>query len=434
FYYDWELTLIIIIAIPVFLLFFIPLGKILSKFSKSIQKSTAKLNVSAVEMISEIKLIKSFTAENYQIVKGMEDIKDLKNIGIRQSKWIVMVNPILNLIMMIIIVTIIGYGGVKLANGDLTSGTFIAFLTLIFYLMGPIANFGLFFTQLQKTKGATERISQLLSEEEESQDKGKVLSLTDKDLEIKDISFRYSNQENVSFSLQNINLTIQGGSTYALVGPSGSGKTTLISLLERFYKPSSGKICIGGEDIENFSLMSWRSQIGYVSQEHSLISGNVRENLIFGLAEQPSEDKLIEACKMACAWGFIEKLPNGLDTYIGEKGGGLSGGQRQRIAIARMFLKNPEIILLDEATANLDSQSEEIVHSAMKEITKGRTAIIIAHRLSTIIDAENIIFMEDGRITGQGKHGELQKTHKLYKQFCEQQFQTQTSKQQLQLQ
>ncbi|WP_106769123.1 ABC transporter ATP-binding protein [Paenibacillus faecalis] len=427
FYYSWELSLIIVISIPVFLLFFIPLGRVLSGLSKKLQRSTAMLNVNAIEMISENRLIKSFTAENYQIEKGLKNIDELLHIGMKQARWMAMVNPVLNLIMLVIMISVIGYGGVLLANGHLSPGTFIAFLTLIFYIMAPMSNFGMFFTQLQKTKGATERITQLLSEDEENIDQGKILNESHENIEIKDINFKYNTQEKLPFSLENISLSIKRGNTYALVGPSGGGKTTLISLLERFYKPSSGSIYIDGENIEDYSLNSWRSQIGYVSQEHSLISGTIRENLVFGI-EEPSEEKIIEVCKMAYAWEFIKNLPKGLDTDIGERGLNLSGGQRQRIAIARMFLKDPKIILLDEATASLDSQSEEKVQSAMKKITEGRTAIVIAHRLSTIMNSENIIFVEDGKVTGQGKHDELQRTHPLYRQFCELQFNTQLSK------
>lgn len=420
FYYDWQLTLIIIVAIPLYLIFFIPLGKILAKLSKLTQTLTGNLNVRAVETISAIKLVKSSTAEEFQIQKGSQDIERLQNISLKQAKWMVLVNPVINLIMMIIIVTIIMVGGVKLANGDLSPGTFIAFLTLIFYVIGPITNFGLFFTQLQKTIGATERVSQLLSESEELQSEGEDLTITNNDLVIRDLRFYYS--ENDTFSLKNINLTIKGGTTNALVGPSGSGKTTLISLLERYYKPTSGTIFMDGKDIETFSLKSWRNQIGYVSQEHSLISGTIRENLLFGLNEIPDEEKIIDACKSAYAWEFVGKFTNGLDTDIGEKGLNLSGGQKQRIAIARMFLKDPKIIFLDEATSNLDSQSEKFVNEAMVKIIKGRTSIVIAHRLSTIINADNIVFMENGEVTGNGKHHELKNNHQLYRQFCEQQF------------
>ncbi|MCY7711181.1 ABC transporter ATP-binding protein [Bacillus safensis] len=420
FYYDWQLTLIIIVAIPLYLIFFIPLGKILAKLSKLTQTFTGNLNVRAVETISAIKLVKSSTAEEFQIQKGSQDIERLQNISLKQAKWMVLVNPVINLIMMIIIVTIIMVGGVKLANGDLSPGTFIAFLTLIFYVIGPITNFGLFFTQLQKTIGATERVSQLLSESEELQSEGEDLTITNNDLVIRDLRFYYS--ENDTFSLKNINLTIKGGTTNALVGPSGSGKTTLISLLERYYKPTSGTIFMDGKDIETFSLKSWRNQIGYVSQEHSLISGTIRENLLFGLNEIPDEEKIIDACKSAYAWEFVGKFTNGLDTDIGEKGLNLSGGQKQRIAIARMFLKDPKIIFLDEATSNLDSQSEKFVNEAMVKIIKGRTSIVIAHRLSTIINADNIVFMENGEVTGNGKHHELKNNHQLYRQFCEQQF------------
>ncbi|WP_414051741.1 ABC transporter ATP-binding protein [Bacillus pumilus] len=420
FYYDWQLTLIIIVAIPLYLIFFIPLGKILAKLSKLTQTLTGNLNIRAVETISAIKLVKSSTAEEFQVQKGSQDIESVQNISLKQAKWMVLVNPVINLIMMIIIVTIIMVGGVKLSHGDLSPGTFIAFLTLIFYVIGPITNFGLFFTQLQKTIGATERVSQLLSESEEVQSEGEDLTITNNDLVIRDLRFYYS--ENDTFSLKNINLIIKGGTTNALVGPSGSGKTTLISLLERYYKPTSGTIFMDGKNIETFSLKSWRNQIGYVSQDHSLISGTIRENLVFGLNEIPDEEKIIDACKSAYAWEFVEKFANGLDTNIGEKGLNLSGGQQQRIAIARMFLKDPKIIFLDEATSNLDSQSEKFVNEAIGKIIKGRTSIVIAHRLSTIINADNIIFMENGEVTGNGKHYELKNNHKLYRQFCEQQF------------
>ncbi len=421
FYYDWQLTLVIIAAIPVYLLIFIPLGRILSKLSKMTQSLTGELNVRAVETISAIRLVKSSTAEKLQVEKGKEDVEALRNIGLKQTKWMVILNPIINLMMMLIIISIIGFGGVKLANGSLSPGTFIAFLTLMFYIIGPLNNFGLFFTQIQKTIGATERISQLIYEQGEDQHKGKELAETNKDLVIENLSFCYSN-ENKAFSLKNINLIIKRGSVNALVGPSGSGKTTIISILERYYKPNSGNIYFGDENIELFSLKSWRSQIGYVAQNHDLISGTIRDNLIFGLENPPDEKRIAEACKKAYAWQFISELPNSLETNIGEKGLNLSGGQRQRIAIARMFLKNPNIIFLDEATASLDSHSERIVNEAMKKLMKDRTAIIIAHRLSTIVNADNIIFMENGEITGQGNHWELKHSHKLYHQFCEQQF------------
>lgn len=421
FYYDWQLTLVIIVAIPVYLLIFIPLGRILSKLSKMTQSLTGELNVRAVETISSIRLIKSSTAEKLQVERGKEDIEALRNIGLKQTKWMVILNPIINLMMMLIIISIIGFGGVKLANGSLSPGTFIAFLTLMFYIIGPLNNFGLFFTQIQKTIGATERISQLIYEQGEDQHKGKELAETYKDLVIENLAFCYG-KEDKAFSLNNINLIIKGGSVNALVGPSGSGKTTIISILERYYNPNSGNIYFGEENIELFSLKSWRSQIGYVAQNHDLISGTIRDNLIFGLENPPDEKKIVEACKKAYAWQFISELPNELETNIGEKGLNLSGGQRQRIAIARMFLKDPNIIFLDEATASLDSHSEQIVNEAMKKLMKDRTAIIIAHRLSTIINADNIIFMENGEVTGQGNHWELKRSHKLYRQFCEQQF------------
>lgn len=422
FYYDWQLAIIAITAIPLLLMFFIPLGKILAKLSKTSQRLTAKLNVTAFEMLSEIKLIKAHTAERQQIHNGKENIEQLKAVGIKQVKWTSIINPVLNFIMMMVIFTIIGYGGMKLANGKLSPGTFIAFLTLLFYLIGPISNLGIFLTELQKTKGATERIIEILREEKEHLMQGEHLIEFDRDIKFHNVHFNYQAQNKSSFSLQSINLKVKGGKTIALVGPSGSGKTTLMSLIERFYKPTSGQIIIDDKNIEDFSLFSWRNQIGYVSQEHSLITGTIRDNLVLGInKEEIDEGNLIWACKLAYAWDFIKELPNGLDTHIGEKGLNLSGGQRQRIAIARMFLKRPKMILLDEATANLDSESEEKVQLAIKKLTSGRTAIIIAHRLSTVMNSDQIVFLENGRITGQGTHDELLMTHKIYEKFCKHQ-------------
>jgi len=210
----------------------------------------------------------------------------------------------------------------------------------------------------------------------------------------------------------------------AFAGPSGSGKTTMFGLLERFYEPTAGEIRIGQIPITDLSLLSWRSQIGYVSQESAMMAGTIRNNLCYGLKdpEAISDERLWEVAKMAYADQFISSFPNGLDTEVGERGVKLSGGQRQRIAIARAFLRNPKVLMMDEATASLDSQSEHVVQQALTRLMEGRTTFVIAHRLSTIIDADQIIFIEKGKVTGIGTHHELTKTHELYRAFVEQQF------------
>ncbi|GAE47131.1 lipid A export ATP-binding/permease protein MsbA [Mesobacillus boroniphilus JCM 21738] len=209
----------------------------------------------------------------------------------------------------------------------------------------------------------------------------------------------------------------------AFVGPSGGGKTTMFGLIERFYEPTKGEIRIGNTPIQKLSLTSWRNQIGYVSQESAMMAGTIRENLYYGLenGDQIPDGRLWEVAKMAYADQFIADFPKGLDTEVGERGVKLSGGQRQRIAIARAFLRDPKILMMDEATASLDSQSEGIVQQALTRLMDGRTTFVIAHRLSTIVNADKIVFIEKGRVTGIGTHQELIQTHDLYREFAQQQ-------------
>jgi len=209
----------------------------------------------------------------------------------------------------------------------------------------------------------------------------------------------------------------------AFAGPSGGGKTTLFGLIERYYEPISGEIRVGETPIQALSMQSWRSQIGYVSQESAMMAGTIRDNLTYGLnnSDEISDERLWKVAEMAYADQFIKSFSEGLDTEVGERGVKLSGGQRQRINIARAFLRDPKILMLDEATASLDSQSEHAVQEALSRLMVGRTTFVIAHRLSTIVDADKIIFIEKGKLTGMGTHQELIETHELYRKFAEQQ-------------
>ena len=246
------------------------------------------------------------------------------------------------------------------------------------------------------------------------------MDITNQPIRVSNVSFSYTEDEPV---LQNISFEAKPGEMIAFVGPSGGGKTTMFSLLERYYTPTSGEILVGDVPIHDLSLESWRRQIGYVSQESAMMAGTIRENLTYGLEdpEKISDEELWKVAEMAYADGFIRGFAKGLDTEVGERGVKLSGGQRQRINIARAFLRNPKILMLDEATASLDSQSEHVVQEALARLMKGRTTFVIAHRLSTIVDADKIIFIENGRITGTGTHQELTKSHPLYREFAEQQ-------------
>lgn len=318
---------------------------------------------------------------------------------------------------MSVLVAIIGYGGVRVSSGELTAGDMVAFILYLIQIIMPMTQLTMFFTQLQKAMGATERISALLEYEEEHIDEGLTVEKVDQPIYVKNVDFSYGEEP----ILSNINFTIEPGKVTAIVGPSGGGKTTTFSLLERYYQPTNGSITLGDIPIETFSLHSWRSQIGYVAQESALLSGTIRENICYGIDREVQDDELEKVAKMAYADQFINELPDKFDTEVGERGIKLSGGQRQRISIARALLRNPQILMLDEATSSLDSKSEIYVQKALDNLMQGRTTLVIAHRLSTVVDADQILFMEKGHITGCGTHETLFETHAMYREFAMQQ-------------
>lgn len=417
---DWKMTLLMLTSVPITLAIMIPLGRKMAKISRGLQDETAIFTGNITQTLGEIRLMKSSTAEQNEEEKGLDGIEKLLGYGLREARIFAMIGPTMYLIMMVVIVMIIAYGGMRVASGTMSTGSLVAFLLYLFQIIMPITSFAMFFTQLQKAKGATERIIEILEEPLEEGQDGIEMDISSKPITIQNVSFSYSTEESI---LENISLEAQPGQMIALAGPSGSGKTTLFGLLERFYEPAAGEIKIGHTPIQQISLKSWRSQIGYVSQESAMMAGTVRENLCYGLEnpENIPDEKFWEVAKMAYADQFIADFPKGLDTEVGERGVKLSGGQRQRIAIARAFLRDPKILMMDEATASLDSQSEGIVQQALTRLMEGRTTFVIAHRLSTIVDADQIVFIEKGRVTGIGTHYELTQTHELYREFAEQQ-------------
>lgn len=417
---DWKMTLLMLISVPVTLAIMIPLGRKMAKISRGLQDETAIFSGHITQTLGEIRLMKASTAENIEETKGKEGIEKLLGFGLKEARIFALIGPIMYLVVMVVIVMIIGYGGMRVANGTMSTGSLVAFLLYLFQIVMPITSFAMFFTQLQKAKGATERIIAILEQPFEEGQQGIEMDISNKRISIENVSFSYSEEEPV---LEGISLEAQPGQMIAFVGPSGGGKTTMFGLLERFYEPTDGAIRIGDTPIQQLSLSSWRSQIGYVSQESAMMAGTIRENLYYGLenAVDITDERLWEVAKMAYADQFIENFPKGLDTEVGERGVKLSGGQRQRIAIARAFLRDPKILMMDEATASLDSQSEGIVQEALTRLMEGRTTFVIAHRLSTIVNADRIVFIEKGTVTGIGTHSELTASHSLYREFAEQQ-------------
>ncbi|WP_318614897.1 ABC transporter ATP-binding protein [Sporosarcina sp. YIM B06819] len=417
---DWKMTLIMLISVPITVAIMVPLGTRMAKISRGLQDETAVFTGNIQQTLGEIRLMKASNAELNEEASGKAGIEKLLKFGLKEARITALIAPFMYLVVMVVIVMIIGYGGMRVASGTMSTGELVAFLLYLFQIIFPITSFAMFFTQLQKAKGATERIIDILELPLEEGQDGLAMDIAGKSVQVVDVSFAYEEDEPV---IGNVSFEAQPGEMIAFAGPSGGGKTTMFGLLERFYEPTDGEIRIGGTPIKELSMASWRSQIGYVSQESAMMAGTIRENLCYGLDNSAtiSDERLWEVTEMAYADEFIKSFTKGLDTEVGERGVKLSGGQRQRIAIARAFLRDPKILMMDEATASLDSQSEGVVQDALIRLMEGRTTFVIAHRLSTIVDADKIIFIENGQVTGSGTHQELTQSHALYREFAEQQ-------------
>lgn len=384
---DWKMAAMMFLAVPIMALIMMPIGRIMSRLGRQLQAATADFNAEASEKLSEIRLIKSSNGEEFEKNSGGSFINKIFNLGIKDAKVEAMLQPIITTVMLGLFVGILGYGAVRVQAGTLTSGQLVAFLLYLFNIMMPAASFAMFFSQVQKTMGATERIEQILKTELEPIEIGKAVDVAGKTIKAENLSFHYVAHRPI---LKNVSFEAKPNTVIAFAGPSGGGKSTIFALLERFYQPTGGTVKIGDERIDDLSLTNWRSQIGYVSQDSAVFAGSIRENLQYGLDRTLTEKELWHGLELAYADQFVREFPDQLETELGERGVKLSGGQKQRIAIARAFLRDPKILMLDEATASLDSQSEEKVQRALDQLMEGRTTLVIAHRLSTIVDADHI--------------------------------------------
>ncbi|QAW13938.1 multidrug resistance ABC transporter ATP-binding protein/permease BmrA [Bacillus subtilis] len=415
---NWKLTLLVLVVVPLAALILVPIGRKMFSISRETQDETARFTGLLNQILSEIRLVKASNAEDVEYGRGKVGISSLFKLGVREAKVQSLVGPLISLVLMAALVAVIGYGGMQVSSGELTAGALVAFILYLFQIIMPMGQITTFFTQLQKSIGATERMIEILAEEEEDTVTGKQIENAHLPIQLDCVSFGYKPDQLI---LKEVSAVIEAGKVTAIVGPSGGGKTTLFKLLERFYTPTAGTIRLGDEPVDTYSLESWREHIGYVSQESPLMSGTIRENICYGLERDVTDAEIEKAAEMAYALNFIKELPNQFDTEVGERGIMLSGGQRQRIAIARALLRNPSILMLDEATSSLDSQSEKSVQQALEVLMEGRTTIVIAHRLSTVVDADQLLFVEKGEITGRGTHHELMASHGLYRDFAEQQ-------------
>ncbi len=416
---DWRMTLLMFVAVPLVILVMLPVMNQSRKIGRVRQDELAKFASDSTDVLGEVRLVKSSNGEEHELAKGNRRIDNLYHVGRKEALINSVTQPITNMLMMIMFLGILGYGAIRVMNGAMTMGALVSFLMYLFQIISPIVVISQLFNNMAKTSGATERIQQILAEPEEFVADKAEKDIASAPLKFENVDFAYEEGKPV---LRDVSFTTKPNAVVAFAGPSGGGKSTIFSLIERFYQPTGGKILIGEENIENVDLAKWREQIGLVSQDAAVMPGTIRDNLTYGLRREVSDEELWDALRMAYADGFVSEMEDQLETEIGERGIKLSGGQRQRIAIARAFLRDPKILMLDEATASLDAESEAMVQKALGDLMQGRTTLVIAHRLSTIVDADKIYFIENGTVSGAGTHQELLKTTPLYAQYVKDQF------------
>jgi subfamily B ATP-binding cassette protein MsbA len=406
FYMDVELTLVSIAVFPFYALSVKKLYRKLRAFSKSRSQALAEMQGYLFERVNGIPVIKSFTLE--EVEKENFDGKNRLFLqkALALTKWNALTNAIINTLTDIAPLLVLFYGGYQVIQGNITLGAFVAFFAYLERVYSPLRRLVNSSTELTQASASLERVIELMNEPYDIVDSphAKTIQEVKGKLDFEHVSFRY--ESSADWVLNGIQLSIHPGETIAFVGMSGGGKSSLISLIPRFYDIQQGRILLDDIDLKDISVKSLRNQIGMVLQDNILFSGSVRENILFGKPDA-SEEEIIHAARAANAHDFVLNLPNGYNTEIGERGVKLSGGQKQRIAIARVFLKDPRILILDEATSALDLESEHLIQESLEQLAKDRTTLIVAHRLSTITHADQIVLIEHGEIKEKGTHEEL---------------------------
>lgn len=412
FYINKIMALVTLATVPIVLLVTRTIANNTKKYFKTQQQFLGNLNGHIEESISGIDVVRMFNKEDDMIKRFKKFNDDLKEVGVKAQIWSGFIMPIMNAIGNLTFVIIVLSGSLLVLNNAITIGVVTSFIFYSKQFQRPINELASTFNQLQSGIAGAERVFEILDEEDEREDeldaieanniKGKV--------EFKNVYFNYSKNKEV---LKDISFMVEAGTKVALVGPTGAGKTTIVNLLTNFYEVTKGEILIDDVNINKYKKNSLRNMFGVVLQDTYLFSGTIKENIRYGKLDATDEE-IIAACKISNADEFIKRLPNGYDTYISEGGGNLSQGQRQLLAIARAVLKDPSILILDEATSNVDTRTELKIQEAMISLMKNRTTFIIAHRLSTIRDADIIMMIEDGRIIEKGTHEELIETKGAY--------------------
>ena len=420
FYQNWKLSLISIVMIPLSSAAAKSLGKRMGKVTTEAQEKSGFLNTYLIELFKNHKLIKIFQKENYEILRSDDHLENLKNKNAKIKIVYVRVSPIMETLTGIMIAILIFYSGKLIINNEIDINNFFSFLAAMMLAYQPVRSLATIGMAVNQGLSAARRILPIIDNINEINDdqNSKDLKIDNGNIKFENVSFKYSKTEEEV--LKNVNLEIKGGKMSALVGHSGSGKSTILNLIPRFYNIDSGNIIIDNQSINEVKIASLRKNLSLVSQDTTLFDDTIKNNIAYANSDA-SEEEIIEAAKLSHCTEFIDELPKKYETIIGENGVRLSGGQKQRLSIARAILKKSSIILLDEATSSLDSETEEKIQTAINFLTKNKTTLVIAHRLSTILNSDKIFVVDGGKIMASGKHNELLIQSPQYKNYYERQ-------------
>ncbi len=419
---NWKLALISIIMIPLASLAAKTLGKRMSKVTTEAQQKSGHLTTYLVELFKNHKLIKIFQKENFEKERADKYLDQLKEKNQKIQTVYIRMSPIMETFTGIMIAILIFYSGKLMSKDELSINNFFSFLAAMMLAYQPVRALSTLNITLNQGLSAAFRILPVIDQENEIKDikDSKPIKIKDSEIVFKNVNFSYNIKEKIT--LNSINLKFEGGKMTSLVGHSGSGKSTILNLIPRFYDADSGEIIIDNQSIYKSTIKSIRHEISMVSQETTLFDDTIKNNIKYA-REDADDEEIYRVAKLSFCEEFINNLPNKFETLIGENGVRLSGGEKQRLSIARAMLKKSSIILLDEATSSLDSETESKIQEALKTLTKGKTTVVIAHRLSTILNSNNIYVIDTGKVVDSGQHQELIAKSELYKKFYEKQIQ-----------